>query len=142
MMTAQEASKVTGLDARIVERPNGDIVDFKPSERLMSVGDGLRCQLGVATEEYFEIVVKDKLTGHRRTEGGWGKVFELKAYGPSFEVAVFRLRAAKVKEPSPMAAEQGANGIAALMKAPTRTRASIVKRIDEMLFVQTPEVPQ
>lgn len=110
-MTAQEAKKITGLSARIIERPNGDSVDFKPSERLMSVGDGLRCQLGVETEEHFQVRVKGEFVN------GWGKVFVLKSYGPTFDVAVNRLRAAKAMEP--LASEQGANGIAALMRAPT-----------------------
>lgn len=89
-MTANEAEKITGLSARIIERPTDDTVDFKPSERLMSVGDALRCQLGVETEEHFLVRVKGELVN------GWGKVFILKSYGPTFEVAVGRLTAIKL----------------------------------------------
>lgn len=106
-MTAKQASDLTGLDARLIERPdNGDTT-------LCSIADPWRAQLGKRSREKFEVTSRDFKTGEMITERGIGDVFTLVAYGANFEQAVRKVTEMRLAEENKarVAKEQAARAL-------------------------------
>jgi len=89
-MTPEEAEANTGLKARYIEAPERR-ANFEPCGEMRSLGDNWRCQLGRITAEQFSVTIKNT-AGHEVTTRGTGMIFNVFAFGPTFEVAISRLR--------------------------------------------------
>lgn len=83
-MTAQEAEKLTGLKARVVEA-RAETGPF--AAELVKIGNSIRFQLGrtVPHTARFAVQEADGSTSRHTINT---TVFELVAFGPSFEAAV------------------------------------------------------